>query len=265
MRVRLLITSWHGRVGLLLAAFAGLLPRLAQAQSTRSLIRLDLLGSGSLSDQTHVYFQTGATAGFDPSFDASKLSNPSGLNIASVMSTQQYAINGLPPLTSSPLSVLLFVGVPAYGTYRIQVGQFDNLTRPAVWLRDAQLNTRTRLALGTTYTLIFTNTYTAANRLYLEFDALTPTALPAGGGAVTQPAVWPNPAHGSFSLRLPGTGPATVTVLDALGRSVRTLRQPQHPAAAVLRVDVQGLAAGAYVVRVQAAEAPPYSMPLLLE
>jgi hypothetical protein len=223
----------------------------AQAQGTRPLIRLDLMNSGTLTDQTHVYFQTGATLGFDPSFDATKLSNPSGLNIASVMGTQQFAINGLPPLNGSALSVLLFVGVPAFGTYRIQVGQFENLTTPAVWLRDTQLNTRTRLALGTTYPLTFTTNYTAVNRLYLEFDAVVSANTPEAEAAV---AVYPNPSHGSFSVELPALKSSTVQLrlFDALGRPVLTRILPLSATGATLPVPTTGLAPGLYTLWIEA-------------
>jgi hypothetical protein len=166
---------------LLLAAWAG--P--AQAQSYRPLLRLDVLNNGTLTDQTHVYFQQGATGGFDPSFDATKLSNPSGLNLATLVAGQQYAINGLPLLTPGVAFTLpMFIGVPAYGSYRFQVGQFDNLTTTQVYLRDALLNTRTRLAQGTTYSFSMSGTYVSSTRFSLEFtedvlpDLVVTTALP---------------------------------------------------------------------------------------
>ncbi|GAA4368279.1 hypothetical protein GCM10023185_40890 [Hymenobacter saemangeumensis] len=256
------VTRWFFLA--LLAVAAGLAPQAARAQAPRPIVRLDLQGSGMLTDQTHVYFQAGATTGFDSSFDASKLPNPSGLNIASVMGTQQYSINGLPPLNATPLSVLLFVGVPAYGSYQIRVGQFDNLTSPAVWLRDAQLNTRTRLALGTTITLSFTNTYTAVNRLYLEFDALLPAAAAASAPAL-QPQLWPNPAQGSFSLRLPTADATRAVLLDALGRSVRSIDLPRRRGALTLPVDVRGLPPGYYRVRVLGPGKAAASLHLVLE
>lgn len=234
----------------LLALLLGLALLPARAQGTRPIIRLDLLNSGTLMDQTHVYFQSGATVGFDPSFDATKLSNPSGLNIASVMGTQQFAINGLPPLNASPVSVLLFVGVPAFGTYRIRVGQFDNLSTPAVWLRDAQLNTRTRLALNTVYTLTFTNNYTAVNRLYLEFDPLLSATAAA---AATSLEVFPNPSQGSFNVQLPALGRAArLQLFDALGRAVLTRTLPRSATATTLPVSTAGLVPGLYTLWVEA-------------
>jgi hypothetical protein len=158
----------------------------AQAQTEyRPLLRLDVLNNGTLMDQTHVYFQQGATSGFDPSFDATKLTNPSGLNLASLTGTQQYAISGLPLLTPGvAFTVPLYLGVPAYGTYRFRVGEFVNLQTTQVYLRDAVLNTRTALALGTTYSFSMSGTYVTSSRFSLEFtedvlpDLVVTTALP---------------------------------------------------------------------------------------
>jgi hypothetical protein len=59
--------------------------------------------------------------------------------------------------------------------------------------------------------------------------------------------LFPNPAHGRATVQLPsGAGPATLTVLDALGRIVRT----QPVAASRTTLDLAGLPAGLYAVRV---------------
>jgi hypothetical protein len=164
--------SW--RISLLLLLLLGLTLDRTQAQSTRPLIRIDLQSlSSALSDQTHVYFQAGATTGFDSSFDATKLANPSGLNVATIMGGQQYAINGLPPYSPGvPLSVPLFVGVPVYGNYRFQVGQLDNFASARVYLRDLGLNTRTPLSLGTQYQFNMNGTFSTSTRFVLEFEPL---------------------------------------------------------------------------------------------
>ncbi|GAB3874359.1 hypothetical protein GCM10028824_27480 [Hymenobacter segetis] len=66
----------------------------------------------------------------------------------------------------------------------------------------------------------------------------------------------PNPAHGTATVQLPavpGTTTATLTVLDALGRAVRTLSTPTNSTAVL---DLAGLAPGLYAVRVQAGGSP---------
>ncbi|MDO7850551.1 T9SS type A sorting domain-containing protein [Hymenobacter convexus] len=115
----------------------------------------------------------------------------------------------------------------------------------------------------------------AGRRVYVGGDATLPVAfgsilLPATAGArvgflasfadatttgtgpglaAARLAVYPNPAHGRASVQLPpGAGPATLTVLDALGRPVRT-QTTTNPSA---DLDLTGLAPGLYAVRVAA-------------
>nr|WP_230679021.1 T9SS type A sorting domain-containing protein [Hymenobacter properus] len=72
----------------------------------------------------------------------------------------------------------------------------------------------------------------------------TTVALPSASIGLS-----PNPAHGRATVQLPaGTGPATLTVLDALGRPVRT----QRATGPLAELDLTGLAPGLYAVRMQA-------------
>lgn len=168
---------WVGLLGWRLLGWLGLglLSSAALAQS-RPTLRLDLLTSDPKFDQTYVYFEQGATTGFDAAFDATKLPNSSGLNLASFEAGgQQLAINGLPPAElSAPFTLPLFVGVPADGSYALQVGQLDNFATASVSLTDALLGTNTPLALGTTYTFALTaantgGTYATSTRFALQF------------------------------------------------------------------------------------------------
>ena len=68
--------------------------------------------------------------------------------------------------------------------------------------------------------------------------------------------IYPNPATESVQLRLPGqptARPATVEVLDMLGRPVRQ-RTAQLGATNAVQVDLRGLPAGLYAVRVTCAD-----------
>ena len=65
----------------------------------------------------------------------------------------------------------------------------------------------------------------------------------------------PNPAHGTATVQLPavpGAAQATLTLLDALGRTVRTQLVPLPAAGATAEVPLAGLAPGLYRLRVQA-------------
>jgi hypothetical protein len=173
----------RGQRRALLGWLAALLSGATHAQSqSRPVLRLDLLAGGPGIDQTYVYFEAGATTGYDASLDATKLPNSSGLNLASFeVGGQQLAINALPPaVLSAPFPVVLFLGVPQYGPYTLQVGQLDNFSATDVYLLDNLLNTSTLLALNTTYAFELTaantnNTYTTADRFTLLF---TPSATP---------------------------------------------------------------------------------------
>ncbi|GAB3850188.1 hypothetical protein GCM10028822_15240 [Hymenobacter terrigena] len=79
----------------------------------------------------------------------------------------------------------------------------------------------------------------------LTGPTLTATTAPAGPREPVQ--FFPNPAHGTATLRLPaGTAPAPLTLTDALGRAVR--RYPT-PAGSEAVLDLQGLPAGLYLLR----------------
>lgn len=77
-------------------------------------------------------------------------------------------------------------------------------------------------------------------------------ALAGRAATLAEDALYPNPAHGIATVRVPaGTSPATLTLLDALGRAVRT----QHALAGTnVAFDLAGLAPGVYALRVQAGE-----------
>jgi hypothetical protein len=87
--------------------------------------------------------------------------------------------------------------------------------------------------------------------------SLTDATLTATAPALTAAsvAVFPNPAHARATVQLPavpGAATATLTVLDALGRTLRTQTAPTNSKAAL---DLTGLAPGLYALRVQAGAA----------
>ncbi|MBD2723724.1 T9SS type A sorting domain-containing protein [Hymenobacter armeniacus] len=100
---------------------------------------------------------------------------------------------------------------------------------------------------------IGTPTGTQAPFLASIVDAtLTATAAPA---TLEGLAVFPNPARVSAAVRMPavpGAAQATLTLLDALGRAVRTQMVPLSAAGLAVEVSVAGLAPGLYRLRVQA-------------
>ncbi|MDQ2769419.1 MAG: T9SS type A sorting domain-containing protein [Bacteroidota bacterium] len=88
------------------------------------------------------------------------------------------------------------------------------------------------------------------------FDpAAVPTATVAGTAAALAPAIFPNPAHATTTVAVPavpGVATATLTILDAVGRTLRTQTAPTNAPA---ELNLTGLAPGLYAVRVQAGAA----------
>ena len=86
--------------------------------------------------------------------------------------------------------------------------------------------------------------------------ALAGNALPtAADTPLAALALYPNPAHGRATVQLPalpGATTATLAILDALGRTIRTQAAATNAPA---ELDLTGLAPGLYAVRVQAGAA----------
>ena len=156
------------------------------SRAQRPLLQLDLQGTASaLSDPTIVYVQAGATTGFDSDYDAAKLPNSTGLNLASLTPAgQQLAISGLPPSAfATTFAVSLFVGVPQDDQYTLTVSRLANFSFSDVYLVDAQLQTRQLLAVGSTYAFALNaantgGTYFTNARFSLVFEPVAAAPLP---------------------------------------------------------------------------------------
>jgi len=224
------------------------------AADTRPQLTLALAGAG-LSDALTLYAQAGATAAFDGRFDAAKLPNSHGLNLAALAATgEALAIDGRADF-ARPTAIPLTVGVPAPGAYTLTAAALANLPAgTGAELMDTQTGTRTLLTTGARYAFT-TATTTAPGRFWLH---LTPAAAPlatATGALAAQTLVYPNPAHSSFTLTLPsvaGATQATATLLNALGQVVNTRTLALATGGATTTYATAGLAAGVYALRLQA-------------
>jgi hypothetical protein len=229
---------------------------------TRPQVHLALRGAG-LADDAYLYAEAGATAGVDVAFDAAKLPNPSGLNLASLVGAEAVAINGLPAFQAATV-VPLHVAVPAAGAYRLEAAELLNLTG-AVYLRDALTGQQIDLRQQPSYAFTATN---LVGRFSLAF---APAAGPLASGAAlaaAQVSVFPNPAKQRFTVELPaaGKGTARVTLFNSLGQEVRSTSQTTAAAGATsVAVDAAGLAAGVYTLRVQVGSDAPISKRVVLE
>ncbi|MET4076597.1 carboxylesterase family protein [Hymenobacter sp. UYCo722] len=220
------------------------------AADPRARLRLTLASEATptTTDEAFIYLEAGATAGPDARYDAHKLANPSGLNLASTAVGQDLAINGLPLLTTTTV-VPLAVAVPQPGRYNLAAADLLNFAPgTAITLTDALAGTRTVLAPGTRYAFALAGT-TAPGRFALELRPGTVTAATSAQALAEQVQLYPNPAVGSFRLVMPATG-ATMVIArlsNALGQVVRQ-RQLAVPAGQPLMTDfdVRGLAPGVY-------------------
>ncbi|RTQ52158.1 T9SS type A sorting domain-containing protein [Hymenobacter gummosus] len=216
---------------------------------TRPLLLLSLSGRG-VSDQVAVYFEAGATAGFDPGFDAPKLTAGHGVLLGLTNLPAALAINGLPPLASAPVTVPLTVRVSQAGSYTLRTEELLNLSAgTTVQLLDGQTGTITQLAPHSSYTFTADASLTGP-RFSLVFNPTRPTTT-APGQLSEQVLIFPNPAHEQLWLQLPASPqPVTVVLYNALGQQVlhQTLPPPRGTLAQVLRLGP--LAGGVYSLRV---------------
>jgi hypothetical protein len=230
------------------------------AADPRPLLRLTLAAATAGSaDEAYLYQQAGATAGPDAAFDAPKLPNPSGLNLATVASGQELAINGL-PVAGAPASVPLALTVPAAGSYVLSAAQLANFAAGELVLTDALTGTRTPLAAGTRYAFSLAGT-TAPGRFALALRAAGPLATAPAQALAAQLQVYPNPASGSFRVVLPlpaGTvAPTGAELTNALGQSVGRVPLTAGPGQLVVgEANVRGLAPGVYQLHLRVADAP---------
>jgi hypothetical protein len=115
----------------------------------------------------------------------------------------------------------------------------------------------TGLLAGTGYTVTIVANYPGGGTsapLTTTFTTLLGTATRAAlaGGMLT---VFPNPAHRAFTLSLPALGAtrtARLTLVNALGQTVRSQTIALTPGGTQTQVEVADLSTGLYTVRVQA-------------
>ncbi|QKG52693.1 DUF4394 domain-containing protein [Hymenobacter sp. BRD67] len=208
------------------------------------------LSNGQTASQTDIYFQNGATAGFDNAYDATALPFLNGLLLATEAGTDVLAINGQPALAGS-VTIPLQVGVAAAGTYSLRAATLANLpTGYHAYLRDAILNTYTDLSLTPSLTLSLTAA-PSVGRFAILFSPTAPLATaPAALAALA--LLYPNPAHGTATLLLPqalrGAGSCSVQLVNALGQTVFT-RTVVAGSPDTFELPLAGVAAGVYTVR----------------
>ena len=224
---------------------------------TRTQLTLSL-HNATTATQAAIYFDQGATVGFDAAFDAVALANSNGLTLATDAGAEPAAINGLPTL-AGPADVLvpLQVSAATAGAYTLGV---DNLTNLPVgyhaYLRDALAGTYTDLATTPAIGLTLAANGPAAGRYAVLFTTQARVLATAPAALARLASVYPNPAHASATLLLPvalrGTAATAVAIVDNLGRTVLT-RTLAAGTAETLDLPLAGLAPGVYSVQARTA------------
>ncbi|MBF9220694.1 nidogen-like domain-containing protein [Hymenobacter ruricola] len=215
---------------------------------TRLLLQLSLSGAGT-TDQAAVYFESGATTGFDAAFDAPKLAAGHRVQLAFDDAAAPLAISGLPLLGNVPLTVPLAVRVAQTGTYTLRADELLNLPAGAtVQLRDALTGTSTPLTPQAAYTFT-ADASLAGPRFSLVFQLGQALATRPPLGA--QVSVFPNPAHQQLWLAVPANGQAVGVVLfNSLGQQVLRQELPAKRGTAAQALAVGNVAPGVYTLRV---------------
>jgi hypothetical protein len=231
------------------------------AADPRPLVQLELRPSTSLAaaDEFTAYAETGATAPLDSQYDAVKLPNPTGFNLASVATSgQPLAADARAAFTATTV-LPLTVGVPAAGTYTLSAATLNNLpTGLDAYLADDLTGLTTKLSPGTSYSFIVSAaqaTATISGRFRLLFRPATALATTAASLSAADVTVFPNPAHERFTLVLPGLAQASTVqaeLLNTLGQVVRRQSATLPATGTQLSFDTAELATGVYTLRLQA-------------
>ncbi len=228
----------------------------------RPQLRLQLAGTSGSPETAYVYFERGATPGFDARYDAHKLLGGEALYLATGPSADQaLSINGLPALTTTGAAVPLLMYLPRPGTFILTLADWQNLPGTfSIQLEDRLLGQWLDLRRQPAYAFQ-TATADACGRFVLHVGQQRNT-LANNNNTLSAEAVslWPNPASSTvnISVSLPGTASAEllkITLLNLLGQPVRTLSVPVRQGSAVITLPLDGLAPGVYVLRGQSATA----------
>ncbi|HET9503534.1 MAG TPA: DUF4394 domain-containing protein [Hymenobacter sp.] len=223
----------------------------------RPLVQLELRGSTGPADAFFAYAEAGATAAYETQYDAAKLPNPNGLNLAgAATSGEAVAIDGRPAFTAATV-LPLTVSVPAAGTYALSAAALANLpTGLDAYLADDQTGQTLKLSAGTSYSFGATAAQAAApiaGRFRLYFRPNAPLAtVPSLTSEVV--GVYPNPAHGRFTVALPGLAQATTVqaeLLNGLGQVVRRQQVALPATGTQFGLEVADMATGVYTLRLQ--------------
>ncbi len=134
--------------------------------SSVPMMRLQVSGVPNFLDETVVYYQSGATDGFDNQYDSYKLLGPNNApHISQEYNSLLMAINGIEPVVQT-FSINILVTAPVTANYTITAIDFANLPKgTCVYLHDLFTGTVVNI-LVSPYTFNLSNT-TSTSRFVL--------------------------------------------------------------------------------------------------
>lgn len=136
-----------------------------QLQST-PMIRLKMMGLVNSLDETVVYYQVGATPGFDASYDAYFLAGPNAApHIAQQYNSVLMAVNGINPV-SQIFTISIKATTPVSGNFTITAEDFEELPKgTCAYIKDLNTGISHNILAGP-YSFYLQNTNTG-NRFIL--------------------------------------------------------------------------------------------------
>jgi hypothetical protein len=135
-------------------------------------IRLTLANSSGKTDESVLSLNRALTDGFDQSFDAEKMNNPSNVNIYSIDAlNKKYAINGIAVIADEQEKVIpLGIGAASAGNYGLNLNAHGLPSYYQVFLRDHYLHREVQLLVDSSLTQAFTVTSDSSSFGNLRFD-----------------------------------------------------------------------------------------------
>jgi hypothetical protein len=130
------------------------------------------LNNGSFTDNTTIYFVDDATDGFDPMYDANRMSDDIDFPMVyTIASGERLSYNALPPMNAGESkSVGMGVRTEVYGDHTLGFSDLVTLNGATVMLEDLKLNTMQPVSEGYIYNFT-TVAGDARERFVLHFNA----------------------------------------------------------------------------------------------
>ncbi len=221
----------------------------------RPLLRLQVANAAGQTDETVIYFDPAAAAGFSPAHDAHQVQR-NGNGFPSLWSEASgptgpvaLSINGLPDVLRAP-SIPLGVVVSASGPHTLSAPALLNLPAGTeVWLEDQALSRRHNLSQQPRYAFQMAASFRGPR--FVLWLQQRPTSTAPNAALQANLRLYPNPATSTATVELAGaTGPAELTLTNVLGQVVQRRTATPRTGALCEELDLRELPAGVYLLHV---------------